>query len=237
MASVQFTEVMYDAPGTDTGREWLEVTNMGSSSVNLFDYKLFEGDVNHNVILTAGTTTLAAGESAVIAANAQKFVADYPAYSGPLFKSSFSLNNTGESVALKDNKLAVVDSLSYSSIMGAEGDGNSLHLEGGSWVPGAPNPGSDAPSKAIVKPAPVVIAPAAKTAAAISKASTTKKSSYSSSNNVKASAPLMPNIPSVWLYALGLGALIALGVGATLYIKPGAPAAETVGEADEFEIE
>jgi hypothetical protein len=239
-ASVQFTEVMYDAPGNDTGREWLEITNMGSSSVDLYGYKLFEGGVNHNVILTAGTTTLAAGESAIIAANAQKFLTDYPAYSGPLFKSSFSLNNTSESVILKDNKLMAVDSLGYSSSMGASGDGNSLHLENGAWVPGAPNPGSSAPSKAIVKPASVVIAPAVKTAAAISKTSTTKKyASYTSSNNFNASAPLIPNISSAWLCAIGLGALIALGIGAALYAKPPASlaGAETGREAEEFELE
>ena len=77
-AAVQFTEVMYDAPGADTGREWLEVTNAGAVAVDTAGYKLFESGVNHGLILVQGTTTLAAGESAVITANPQKFLADYP---------------------------------------------------------------------------------------------------------------------------------------------------------------
>ena len=131
-AQVRFTEIMYDALGADTGHEWIEVTNRGSNSIDLSGYKLFESGVNHNLTLVQGTTTLEAGASAIITADAQKFLADYPAYTGAIFKSPFNLLNTSGGFALKDKTLAVVDSASYAAAMGAAGDGNSLHLNGAS---------------------------------------------------------------------------------------------------------
>ena len=247
-AAVQFTEVMYDVPGADTGHEWLEVTNTGSASVDLTGYKFFQGGVNHGMSVVQGTTTLAAGESAVIAANTTKFLADYPAYAGVLFKSSFTLTNTGESVSLKDKALAVVDSLTYSSSMGANGDGNSLHLSNGSWISGAPNPGSNAPSAAIKK-AVSVSAATTKTTTQTSASSVKKSPATSGTFNVSSETggtlsaasmgPLLQNIPSVYVYVLGLVALIALGVGAVFYAKPQASTASAVteGSEEEFELE
>ena len=40
-ASIEITEIMYDAPGADTGREWVEVTNTGVSPADISNYKLF----------------------------------------------------------------------------------------------------------------------------------------------------------------------------------------------------
>jgi hypothetical protein len=243
-ASVQFTEIMYDAPGADTGREWIEITNTGQSSVDIAGYKLFESGVNHNLTPVQGTTTLAAGESAIITADGEKFLADYPAYTGAIFKSPFSLLNTSGSFALKDKTLAVVDSASYSAAMGAAGDGNSLHLNGVSWIPGAPNPGSNAPTQAIAKTAPTLAA--ASVPKTIAAKTTAKTSSNAVKNSAKNSAsvvlgvePLVKTISPVWLYALGLAACGMLAVAAVLYVRQTRPKLrhETDSEAAEFELE
>src|SRR5690348_11665056 len=75
-ASVEITEVMYDAPGADSGHEWLEATNLGASEVDLSGYKLFEGNTNHALALQSGEATLAAGASAILVEDPAKFAAD-----------------------------------------------------------------------------------------------------------------------------------------------------------------
>src|SRR3989338_2889840 len=105
-ASVVFTEIMYDVSGTDTGREWVEITNTGTVSVDVSWYKFFEANTNHALVLISSSGTLQAGSSAVIADDATKFKIDWPSYAGTLFDSSFSLSNTGESIALRDGALA-----------------------------------------------------------------------------------------------------------------------------------
>ena len=113
-AQVRITEVMYDVPGTDTGREWLEVHNESGEAVDLSTWKFFEAESNHSLV-PLGNSMLPAGGYAVIVHTQEKFQADWPSYSGLLFDSVFSLLNTGETLALKDPDGNLVGSFSYSS--------------------------------------------------------------------------------------------------------------------------
>lgn len=129
VAQVVISEIMYDLPvGSDSGREWIEVFNSGSTAVTLTEWKMFEGGVNHSISPYTGSETLGSGTYAVISDNPAKFLEDWPTYSGPLFDSAFSLSNTGEALALRccGSDLVDKDSIMYSSGIGASGDGNSL---------------------------------------------------------------------------------------------------------------
>lgn len=139
-ADVYINEIMYDLDGTDSGREWVEVYNDGSDSVDLSTWKLFENGSKHGLI-PLGAGTLSGGSYAIIADNANTFKTDWPSFSGLLFDSAFSLSNTGESLALVNTNGDVVGNISYTSDMGASGDGNSLQYNGGSWISGTPTPG------------------------------------------------------------------------------------------------
>jgi hypothetical protein len=141
-AAAQLTEIMYDVSGSDSGREWVEFTNTGSDPLDASGYKFFEANTNHALTLLSGTGVLVPGASALIIEDQTKFMADNPNFSGTLFKSSFSLSNTGESLGLKDSALDVLDSVTYDSSMGAGGDGNSLQRSGSGFVAGVPTPGS-----------------------------------------------------------------------------------------------
>ncbi len=141
-ASVIITEIMYDVSGTDTGREWIEITNTGSSSVDVGGYKFFEANTNHSLTLISSNAVLSAGGSAVIAVDSIKFKIDWPSYSGTLFDSSFSLSNTGESIAIKDGALAVLNTVTYDPSVGAAGDGNTLQWNGSAFTSLSPNPGT-----------------------------------------------------------------------------------------------
>lgn len=132
---------MYDLEGSDSGREWVEVLNTSSAPVDLLGWKFFEANTNHSLTLIKGATTLPAGGFAIISDDSNKFLADQPSFSGVLFSSSFSLNNTGESLALKNGDL-VIDTVAYSSLWGGAGDGKSIQKSGSVWVANISTPGS-----------------------------------------------------------------------------------------------
>jgi len=127
-ASLEITEIMYDLEGSDAGLEWVEVHNVGSTSIDVSQWFFLEGGTYHGMS-PEGFTELGAGEYAVI-------VQDLTAYSSglSLVKSSFSLSNTGESLSLADENKVTKDDVDYVNTWGAAGDGNSLQLVGGSWI-------------------------------------------------------------------------------------------------------
>lgn len=142
-AGVVITEIMYDLDGTDTGREWIEIQNTGSSQIDLTGWKFFEANTNHGI--TAANPQaflLPAGAYAVIADNIEKFLVDWPSFSGVLFDSAFSLSNTSEAISIRNSELLDVDSVTYSSGLGANGDGNSLQRVNSEWAAALPTPGA-----------------------------------------------------------------------------------------------
>lgn len=141
-ANVLINEIMYDVEGTDTDREWIEVINAGSTSVDIASFKLFEAATNHSLVSVQGTTILAPGEVAVIAVTPAKFLLDWPQFTGKLFDSSFSLSNSGETLGIKNGADAEEDTATYASSMGAQGDGKSLGRSGSVFVAQTPSPGT-----------------------------------------------------------------------------------------------
>ncbi len=141
LAQIQITEVMYDLDGSDSGREWIEIYNAGSEDIDLSNWKLFENNTNH-ALVSDSMSIISAGGYGIIADNKTKFLTDYPNFSGLLFDSSFALNNTGETISIRDLNLSDVDSVTYSSEMGASGDGNSLQKINNVWVSALPTVGN-----------------------------------------------------------------------------------------------
>jgi hypothetical protein len=151
-AAVEFSEVMYDAPGTDTGHEWIEVHNAGTDAVDLSAYKLFEANTNHR-LTAVGAASVPAGGYAVIADDEAKFRTDNAGFTGLLFTSAFSLGNAGEALVLRDASGADADALAYDVSIGAAGDGNSLQKSAaGPWIAVAPTPGSHTTAMQSVAP-------------------------------------------------------------------------------------
>ncbi len=139
-AQVYISEIMYDLEGSDTN-EWIEIHNLGSDSVDMAPWKFFESNSNHGLNLIQGDGVLLPQSFAIIADDAVEFQGKYPQFKGLLFDSSFSLSNTGETLALRDGNLVDKDTVSYSSELGANGDGASLQKNNGSFSPNTPSPG------------------------------------------------------------------------------------------------
>ncbi len=140
LASVTVTEIMYDLPGTDEGREWVEVQNTGTEPLILSEWKLFEADTNHTLTSVMGGM-MPPGGYAVIADNSAKFLDDWPGFAGVLYDSAFSLSNTGETLIFKDPTGASVSTASYTKAEGGAGDGATLNAAGAGWAAGTATPG------------------------------------------------------------------------------------------------
>jgi len=148
------SEIMYDISGTDTKREWIEIYNNTSSTISSTNLRLKENDVSRALTVIT-TSDIPAGEYAVIADNSDQFMIDNPDFSGILFDNVFSLNNEGESLSLL-NSTGVTDTVSYTSSLGAKGDGNSLQLSGGIFISALPTPGKVNATEAVeAAPTPV----------------------------------------------------------------------------------
>lgn len=143
LAQVVINEVMYDLEGADTGREWVEIYNMSDDEVDLSLYKFFEANVNHGIVWKSGSKKIQSKGYAVIVSDIDKFKTDWPNYLGPVFDSSFSLNNEGEILIIKNYDLEIVDEYNYNTSIGANGDGKSLQRVLNSWHSATPTPGKE----------------------------------------------------------------------------------------------
>lgn len=152
-AQITITEVMYDLEGSDTDREWVEIQNTSSGGIDFSLWHFAEGKVNHKVEIVQGSAILPPGGYAVLVDKMESFKADWPQFSGTIFDSSFSLNNTGATLVVRDADSNDIDSFLYSSDLGANDDGRSLQKVGGSFVAGIPTPGR--PNAASSAPSPV----------------------------------------------------------------------------------
>lgn len=141
-AQIQITEVMYDPSGSDTGREWVEIQNTSGGTIDFTTWKFFEANVNHGIDQIEGyVKELDAGEFGVVVSDKIKFLTDFPGFVGKIFKSSFSLNNSGENLAFKvESAGPIIDQYLYDVTLGAAGDGNSLQ-KGTGWLAAIPTPG------------------------------------------------------------------------------------------------
>ncbi|MDP1625331.1 MAG: lamin tail domain-containing protein [bacterium] len=139
-AEFEITEIMYDVPGTDTGREWIEVHNKGTTAQDLTVWKFFEASVAHKITATS-ELAVPSGGYAIIADNTSKFLIDNPGYTGLLFDSAFSLSSA-ETIVMRSPEGNDVDTVSYSSEWGAQGDGLSLQkTDDGRWIAATPTLG------------------------------------------------------------------------------------------------
>jgi len=143
LAQVILNEIMYDLPGADTGREWVEIFNNSDAEADLSSFKFFEADTNHKLKLTQGSANIFPRGYAIIVSDPVKFKIDWPSFSGTIFDSSFSLSNDGEILAIKDENFNIIDQSIYNSAMGARGDGKSLQKISGVWIGAMPTPGTE----------------------------------------------------------------------------------------------
>jgi len=145
-AQVVISEVMYNLEGPDDKHEWVEVFNSSANEIDLTDWRFNDGS-NHILYVPPekegqGSIIIQSGETAILADNAAIFLTDHPSFSGTVINTAMNLNNTQDTLLIKDVEGITIDTVTYTSEQGAYEDGNSLQLISGSWSAGAPTPGS-----------------------------------------------------------------------------------------------
>ncbi|MFA7309357.1 MAG: lamin tail domain-containing protein [Candidatus Paceibacterota bacterium] len=212
-AQVVINEFLYDAQGTDTDQEYIELHNTGSSPVDLTKYKINDGS-NHTLNVPpknggAGSISIAPSGYALLVDNAANFIAAHPGVGGTVIDTVLSLSNTGTTLSLLDESGTVVSTVSYTKDQGAAGDGNSLQRSDGSWIAAAPTPGA--------KNATVAAPPADTSAAADAAATPTEVTETApSSASTAVSSYVPPPEPTLFADA-GANRTVIVGADTTFY--------------------
>ncbi len=131
-AYVQITEIMYDLEGSDSKREWVEIYNGGSESIDLSDWRFNDGS-NHTLV--GEDLTIGSGAFALLVSD----IETYGKKEG-VIDTVMSLANTTDTLLLLDGEGNEIERVTYNSEMGAAGNGNSLQLIAGSWIEATPTP-------------------------------------------------------------------------------------------------
>lgn len=243
-AEILISEVMYDLPGLDAKREWVEIVNTGDTNVDLTGWKFFEGDTNHRLTVVMGNALLLSGARAVIADNADAFLSDWPAFSGVLFDSSFSLKNTGELIAIRNAELADINVVAYMSSWGGKGDGTSLQFFETAWKAGSPTPGEPNVMSGVTQPEVTTIINTEQTATVIKTEPETLNPEVSKKSVLAGQPKAVPDssqetpvesseTDAMFKWLLALGGVLLLATAAVLFLQR----KDVVGsEADDIEI-
>lgn len=144
-------EIMSNPIGDDGGREWIELYNDSANSVEASSFTIsIKGGSFIPVTPVSGGLTISPYGYAIIGstvAATTRFTSDYPSYSGPLFKSTMNLVNTGvTSVELKSQGVTIDALVSYT----AAKEGDTYARINGSFLTGIPTPGEE--NKEVVSP-------------------------------------------------------------------------------------
>ena len=133
---VKINEIMYNLPGLDRNREWIELFNGAPEAINITGWTFFEYSTNsyHLFTLGQGSMVIPAGGYVIAAVDATTFLNEHPACNCTVIESGFWLSNTGDSITLKDASSVIVDEVSYHNSWGASGNGKTLELNlTGGW--------------------------------------------------------------------------------------------------------
>lgn len=151
-ASVEISEIMYDlpSPGSDDKREWIEIQNTSSVNIDITDWKFDDSATSkHGLNIPPanggqGSMILTPNSFAILADNATTFLSEHPSFSGTLIDTTMDLGQQKDKtydLQLIDVEGNSVSPVSYTIIMGANGDSNSLQKISGQWKVGTPTPG------------------------------------------------------------------------------------------------
>ena len=138
-SGIVITEIMYDLPGADTGREWIKIFNTSNVSLDLTDWKFVDSSGSHGINSPPinggqGSIVINAGQFAVLADKADLFLKDHPSFSDTVLDTVLRLKNSSDAISLTLPDGTVATSAYYTSTGGADGNGKTLMLNAaGAW--------------------------------------------------------------------------------------------------------
>jgi len=121
------TEIMYNPEGSDTKREWVELKNIGSSPINIKDWRINDG-TNHQIKndIHPEYFSVLPNEYVVLASDITTFLNEHPGFGGKIFDTVLGLKNTGDNIILLDDNKVIVDNITYPPSSGGDGNGKTI---------------------------------------------------------------------------------------------------------------
>jgi hypothetical protein len=127
--ALTITEIMYNPEGNDSGREWIEVFNNSSETINISSgkngWRINDGK-NH---IFEENLTVYPQEIFVIVQDKSLFLKDYPNFQGKMIQANFSLKNESGKIQIFDEQKRLRAEISYQSSCGGDGNGYSIFFE------------------------------------------------------------------------------------------------------------
>ncbi|MGZ3457350.1 MAG: lamin tail domain-containing protein [Archangium sp.] len=118
-AQVIINEILANEPGSDTTKEFVELLNVGGSSIDISGWSIWDSSAKQHTF--ASGTTLAAGKAIVVFGNATGIP---PGLTNAVGSSTgaLMLGNSGDTVTVKNAGSTVIDTFTYtSSLSGTDG--------------------------------------------------------------------------------------------------------------------
>ena len=138
--TLRITEILYDAEGADTGKEYIEVVHTGIEPIRVQDIRFSEHGRTHT-ILSGTAEQLEQGTVALIVANPETFKEHYTTKGVLLHAGVFSLNNETSTITI-GTKEGRGHTVSYRTEDGGNGNGNAIHIDKDNRIDEqAPSPG------------------------------------------------------------------------------------------------
>ncbi|MBI1975117.1 MAG: lamin tail domain-containing protein [Parcubacteria group bacterium] len=148
-----FNEIMYALPGSDAGREWIELFNAGQEPVTLVGggvketgaWKLLviSGETQETYRLASqpvtGSLTITPGGYLLVAVDAPIFLSEHTTFSGTVVdccgqsSSARPLRDSAALLQLKNGADEVVSEAYYTNVLGAWENGKTLEYDGSHW--------------------------------------------------------------------------------------------------------
>ncbi|MFN0274458.1 MAG: lamin tail domain-containing protein [Chitinophagales bacterium] len=129
--TIAITEIMYNSDSTLQSKNWVELYNYGTASVNISNW-ILRDETAINFFTVPSATSIAAGSYLVLAQRLDTFMMVYPSVSNVIGSFEFGLDNTSGSVRIYDADDNLVKSVNYVDSLpwpnGADGLGPSLQI-------------------------------------------------------------------------------------------------------------
>jgi len=167
-AGLILNEIMYALPGSDAGREWLELKNTSAQPITVIGGRskdswrlVISSSQSQETYLLApqaliGSLTVPPNGFLIIAADAPTFLAEHPTFSGSVVDccgqstSAQPLRDNGALVQLKNGSGEIVSEVYYSNTLGAWENGKTLEFDGAAWREGLRVGGSPGQENSVV---------------------------------------------------------------------------------------
>ncbi|MBL7765770.1 MAG: CotH kinase family protein [Chitinophagaceae bacterium] len=113
---------------TDAG-DWLELYNYGSTTLNLSNAVILDGDQYEQYCVIPNNTTLAPGARLVVCADLTKFNSKFPGVTNKIGPLCFNLSNSGQKIVIRDKDNKLITSVNYYDTWQCVTDGNGRTLQ------------------------------------------------------------------------------------------------------------